>query len=468
MLSLTLYTCVIGLLAAVMAFTSLPKSPPFWIFFPWILVFAPIWTGLISYWNPPIGPQVLFFVISHLIMISAGYSFVALSRRKTGIPRVALIRRPGQVEYEFSRIRNLVDTLVVFGVIGSVLFIFDAVFVSGFANADSAIDRRLAFIQGEANFFSRIAPMLSWGGYAGLIALIWFGPSILKRRTKYYMGSIILLASFSYLSAGRQVIFMIFLFSLIGWLILRRPFGRIRISLRKTLQISLFLAVMALFLWYMFVLASERNSSAIEDISGYLLFIFGAELNNSFSALLNGVPEDIRSSYVGTLLYFSSQLSTLSAFVTPEASETWGIGFGGIQFPWIYRRIDFIGLDSIEQFMGIRRGYLSTNGYMAVAWSTALGTFLNDFGFIGSYVYSFSVGIFGGVIFSMYRRRPSYFSFGLLAASYVYLFYLILVPASSDTTFFFFVLAFLFLERRYVRLDHGEVRFRTFRFKTGG
>jgi hypothetical protein len=358
-----------------------------------------------------------------------------------------------------------VDFVVAMGCLGSILFLVDAFVVSGFAGAENALEVRTSFIEADTSWLGRLAPILAWGSFLAIISICWFGPKLLGGRLIPYIVSIVLLAGFSYLSAGRQIVFQILLFSLIGWLILRRPTNFRSVKPKVLLYGSVIIIMAVVAFGYMANLFSNRESADIASVSEYLLFIFGAELNDNLRQLLSGASDEFQTMLVGSIIYFSSQLSSLSAFLLPEAQDTMAIGKGGIQFPWLYRRLVSLGLPSFEEFMQIRRSYLSSRGYMSVSWSTALGTFLNDFGFFGAFLFSYFVGVVGGQVLVGYQRKPSVFSFGLLIASYVYLFYLILLPASAETMYFFLIIGLFLLQKRYVRTVSGEIHFRSFRIR---
>lgn len=452
MIEALLYLLVIGACAWIALFGDIAKSPLYWLLVPWVIVSAPVVLGVISYSRPAIGPQVPVFVLTQLLAIGLGYLFVhlAYNRRLAGhqSERHALL---SDRKEEFASLSSVITFSVVLGVMGALLIVIDGYFVSGFAAQSNALDVRMSFINAEVSNVGRLAPMLGWGGFVALLALIWFGPSILKRRTKFYVLGAFMVSVFSILTAGRQALFQLLLFAVIGWLVQRpssQP-GTVRsVSIGRLIVIAPLFSVT---IFSMVSLIVSRSSTQITNQLGYLLLIFGATLNPGFENFIAGFGDSISAAIAGTLLYFSSQLSSLAAVIDPAASETWGIGHGGLQFPWLYRRFEFLGIQSIEDFMSIRRAYLRQAGSMSHSWSTSLGNFVNDFGLYGSYVYSFIVGIFGGYAYKNHRMKRSFFSFCILVSSYLYLFYLIMIPASSDTLFFFFVVTIMIYDQVFYR-----------------
>lgn len=438
--------------------TRLGKLPVFWIFAPWIAAFAPVWLGVINYTNPPVRTEVTVFVLSHLLIVCFGYAVSFSARGTSGAvnhaqsavaPHAGLA--PLQLrKLEFARLAPVIDSLVLIGCAGSLLFIIDALFVSGFATGN-AFETRLNFIESGSSYLGRIAPMLAGGCYVALIAIFWFGGATLGPRLPFYAAAAASITAFSILSAGRQAIFQFLLFSLIAWVLTRNLVRIDRAKFKKLLVRAIFAVLAIVLVWQMVALSSERNSGRIADITAYLLFIFGAQLNLEVLEFLQRLPAELGVGLVTALLYFSSQLSSLAAFMDAAAAETWATGFGAYQFPWLYRRFEILGIPSVLEILELRRDYLRSQGYMSVSWSTSLAVFVNDFGYIASFIYSFGVGLIGGTIYLRFISRKTFFSFCLVIASYSYLFYMIIFPLSSDTIFFFFVLMVWFLDRQYFK-----------------
>lgn len=456
MTALLLYCLLIATLSSVALLTRVGKLPVFWIFAPWIAAFAPVWLGVVEYTNPPVRAEVAFFVLSHLLIVCFGYAVAFSARRAsefslkesgTAVQQTELA--PLQLrKLEFARIAPVIDGLVLMGCAGSTLFIIDALFVSGFATGD-AFETRFNYIESGSSNLGRLAPMLAGGCYVALIAIFWFGGATLGGRLPFYAAAAVSITAFSVLSAGRQAIFQFLLFSLIAWLLTRNTVRLNRTKFKKVIVRSVFALLALAMVWQMVALSSERNSGRIADITAYLLFIFGARLDIEVLQFLQQLPTELTVGLVTGLLYFSSQLSSLAAFLDAAASETWATGFGAYQFPWLYRRFEILGIPSVLEILEFRRDYLRSQGYMSVSWSTSLAVYVNDFGYIASFIYSFCVGLIGGTLYIGYIRNRTFFSFCLLIASYSYLFYMIIFPLSSDTIFFFFVLIVWFLDRRF-------------------
>lgn len=456
MTALLLYCLVIATLSSVALLTRIGKLPVFWIFAPWIAAFAPVWLGVIQYTNPPVRAEVAVFVLSHLLIVCFGYAVAFSARRNSGVTVTTQGAAPPQDEItpaqlrrmEFTRIAPVIDGLVLMGCAGSALFIIDALFVSGFATGD-AFETRFNYIESGSSNLGRLAPMLAGGCYVALIAIFWFGGSTLGGRLPWYAAAAVSITAFSVLSAGRQAIFQFLLFSLIAWLLTRNTVRLNRTKFKKFVVRSVFAVLAIALVWQMVALASERNSGRIVDITGYLLFIFGAQLDLDVLEFLKRLPAELTVGLVTGLLYFSSQLSSLAAFLDAAASDTWATGFGAYQFPWLYRRFEILGIPTVLEILEFRRDYLRSEGYMSVSWSTSLAVYVNDFGYIPSFIYSFCVGLIGGSLYIRYIRTKTFFSFCLIIASYSYLFYMIIFPLSSDTIFFFFVLIVWFLDRQF-------------------
>lgn len=458
MIALTLYVSVLASLGVLAVFTRFARYPVYWILAPWLIAFAPIWFGVIHYSQPPVGLEVLIFVSGHLIFIGAGYGLMRFYNKKYTMISSRSTSAPIRSK-EFYRLAPIIDGIAVLGALGALLFCIDAIIVTGFVSSN-AVEQRANFLDKDKSVFGQLAPMLGWGSYVALLALFWFGREILLRRTTFYFASAATVTLFSILSAGRQSLFLFLIFGFIGWILTQSPLSLSRMSLKRLLAASLSLSIAATIIWQMLTLTGERTADSIDDKLGYFLYIFNAQLNLEIEQLLRSISGDIATGLIGGLLYFSSQLSSLAAFLNIEASDTWGIGGGAFQFPWIYRRLEIFGVTPLPEVMQMRRDYLSAQGYMSVSWSTTLATFLNDFGYVGSYIYSLIVGLTGGYVYRNYVRRQTFFAFVTLVGSYVYLFYLIIMPASFESLFFFLVVGAFALDRSLVHVSKGEVSIR--------
>lgn len=474
---LATYLLAIFFLVYLAIFTRLGRLPLFWIFFPWIFAFLPIWTGIITYHNPPVDISTSMFIAANLFAITAGYAIVIYMKnfppplfsntKKVSLHHstICSFQISDSRSLEIRAYGKLIDTLVILGALGSIFFIFDALFVTGFARGN-AFEVRQMFVESNVNPLRQLAPILAMGCFVSLLALFWFGSEVLKKRSKWYAIVAISIIAFSILSAGRQAIFQFMLFSFSAWLVTKPRRVQLKIKRKKLVAVALFLVISVELSARMLALSSERSTTLLEDQIGILLSIFGAEFHPSVAFFVESLNPELSVGFTTAILYFSSQLSSLAAIHDPGAVSTWATGMGAYEFPWLYRRLGFLGLPGLEEILSFRRTYLFDSGFMSVSWSTALAVFLHDFGYFGTFVYSFFVGILGGYFYENHKRKQSFFSFCLLIASYSYLFYMIIFPLSSDTIFFFFVVVVWFLDRRYVKKKNGIRHLRGFSFRS--
>ena len=74
MFALVMYLVFLALLGGAAVFSRLGKLPIYWIVVPWLIAFAPIWFGVISYNRPPVTIGVVLFVTAQLLFIALGNS----------------------------------------------------------------------------------------------------------------------------------------------------------------------------------------------------------------------------------------------------------------------------------------------------------------------------------------------------------------------------------------------------------
>jgi hypothetical protein len=152
--------------------------------------------------------------------------------------------------------------------------------------------------------------------------------------------------------------------------------------------------------------------------------------------MFSSIPYNIGDAIYEAIIYFSSGISLLSGFLTIKYEGFYG---GTFTFPWMARRFEILSDTSVVEAMQQLEALMASGRFMSHGWATAFASYVLDFGSIGAFLFMFLVGILSAMTWHMYAKRPDIFSLMLIFAANINLFYMIMVPATSDSIFFFFV-----------------------------
>lgn len=409
-----------------------PINCVYWIWFPWLLSMLPVTLSVITYSDPEISAQAIGLIFIYLCITTLGYTVLAPK-----FDMQTMIENGIQVRLSIARHKKIIDLLAALGLLGSILFFLEMYAVVG-VDLNNLFTLRSAFSNRQVTVLSQISPLIAWGGWVSLAAAVIGSGGISSTRKYTWMILGLSGALLSVLSAGRQTIFLIILVIVMAHAF--RNSSDVRKTLRRSYERPPSLIMMsAIFagIIYMALVAILRVDSAnTTSKSEYLFSIFGVQPDWSTFGFLQESIGGATDAFYETLLYFSSGVSSFSAFIT---GDPLGPFWGKMTFPWVGRRLNFLSEYSPEQALALLAGYNEQVGAMPVGWSTAFGILIWDFGFLGSIALVFFMGLLAGQAWRVHISHANIFSLMLVFFANINFLYLLMMPATSDTVSFFFV-----------------------------
>lgn len=422
-------------------------NPLYWIWAPWVLAFVPSITGFILYTNPAINIEAVGYILVALVALTVGW-FIGGYNKISAVSSAEQYRR---VVESVTKNELLISRLAFAGIIGALLFAVEMIFVVG-ATAEDLFALRQQFANREVSILSRLAPLLVWGSWVALAAVIIGWHKLSLRQRLLWVSSPAFCAVLSLLSAGRQSVFQMLIIICMA-LMFRYAFGKVREGRGQRLKSKgrrigflprVFVgSAMLAIVGYMGAIAALRNDAQnVSTKTDYLLTVFAAEPDPASREFLERLPQAAEDSIFEATIYFSSGVSLFSGFL--EISDLPQFG-GQFSFPWVARRFEAINGTKVTELMEFRRELMGGLGYMSHGWSTAFASYILDFGRWGSLGFLLIVGGLAGLAAANYKTNPSFFNLLLVFAANIHFLYMIMIPASSDSVFFFFVVGTVFI-----------------------
>ena len=444
--SLVLFIVLIALIAFVGYRDQRALSPAFWIWAPWGLAFAPSLVGLVEYQYPRVSLAAFAYIITLLVLASVGF---IMARHAVDLRPKSKLAKFHSVLAGIGSNRNTISALAFGGLLGAGLFAVEMIIFTG-VNLDQMFELRDQYVSREVSFLSRIAPLLVWGSWVALAGAIIAWERLRSWDKIIWVSSPLAATALSVLSAGRQMVFQILiigglaaLFRMYAGRKYRNPRG-----INEWQRSSLFMRVGALAMLvgaiaYMGAIAILRNdpNNEISKLD-YLIAVFAVYPDQPTYEYLRALPAGTGGAIFEAIVYFSSGSSIFSGFYTLADQP---LNYGKFTFPWIARRfemfMDFSILDAMEQ----RRQLMRINGFMSHGWATAFSSYILDYGVIGCAMLMFTSGLLAGTAWFMFNAHPSFYGLLLVFAGNMQFFYTIMVPATSDSVYLFFLLGSLSL-----------------------
>jgi oligosaccharide repeat unit polymerase len=409
-----------------------PLNPVLWIWLPWAFAMTPVLFGIITYTAPEISLEAVIFIAVFLTVATLGYK---LSAPK--ITKQDLMTAGQHVRQSIAVHAAIIDILAILGLFGATLFFIEMYMLIG-VDLTNLFSTRTMFSSRQATIMSQLSPLVSWGGWVSVAAAI-IGTTVISRLRRYFWFSCgLATALLSIMSAGRQTVFLLLLIVLMAYVFKSstRPKQKLDGKKEASSKTQVILVTSAATI-YMALIAILRNDDTNTTTkSEYLFSIFGItpdwEVYSFLSIQLGGIIDSVYEYFV----YFSSGVSSFSAFLTGDPQDTF---WGKMTFPWVARRLNFLSENSPEEALAQLAEYNAVVGAMPVGWSTSFGIYIWDFGIVGAIVFVFLVGFLSGQTWRIHNRNPSIFSLMLIFFFNINYFYFLTVPATSDSVVFFFL-----------------------------
>ncbi len=431
-------------LILIMAVKKNPIGTFSWIWWPWVLALAPSMTGLLTYTHPAISLDALLYIFFYVSAASVGY---LVTFHSSPHPIKTSDSHCMEVVDSILYYRNIISYMAILGILGAVFFAIEMILIVR-ANVGDLFILRDQFSSREVGALSRLAPLLVWCSWVALAAAIIGWEMISPIRRVLWLTSAFSATFLSILSAGRQTVFQILIIVALCFLYrlpLRKiyknanPFGFYR-RVKKLGLFARFFATVSVVggVFYMGLVAVFRQDQTNSlSKSEYLFYVFRVEPQQEVYKILSSIPYDIGDAIYEAIIYFSSGISLFSGFLTIQYEGFYG---GTFTFPWLARRFEILTDTSVVEAMQRLQVMMESGRFMSHGWATAFASYVLDFGHIGAFLFMFLVGILSAMTWRMYAKRPDIFSLMLIFAANINLFYMIMVPATSDSIFFFFVI----------------------------
>lgn len=222
---------------------------------------------------------------------------------------------------------------------------------------------------------------------------IYLVASKLKNENSFSVAGFLLLLGYSIpciLNNGRESLAYVFiaLIAIYSYNIISQKKIKKKLNLKRLIIRILIISEIFLFVWLIYNISSDRFGS--NEINSFLA-------KHDVSAETMGEAEEwgeLDFLYYNILSYFSHQLSFLE-FTLKEYDGPYLLGM--FEFNIISRRLpDFLGLDYNLVYDNLERLYSQKGVSYSGAWNTILGSFICDFGRIGSIIMCYVMGFFLG------------------------------------------------------------------------
>jgi len=392
-----------------------------------LVCLGPLATGMIQYrFSGGLGLSYPLIFIGMMLCFVAG----ALLQEAGNRP----VRRPPPAVGRWLTERDFVETLPTANLCwwlasaGTAFICFDF-YLFGGAGLNDVAALRDAYLGRDVSLLAKLGSVLTWA------CLYCFGFAVLFRMQMGLAGFLrflIPLAGYflvAVFSAGRQTAFQIMIFTVVLLWIDRLRSGRPRLARGRGLVFaSVISAAMVLYMGY---IAVARNDALIsEDKVEVLVRIFDVELAPVFDGWLSLFGEGVRTTVVEGMIYFSSSIALFEKFLELEFP---GPYFGAMSLPFIFRQLESVtGVSVIGAYLDKVDAMLSL-GVTGVAWTTAMSSYILDFGIIGACLFLAAQGYYSS---HAWRRAVQGWRFNdamIAAVVVVAAVYLPLLAATSDT-----------------------------------
>jgi len=287
---------------------------------------------------------------------------------------------------------KIISIFSVMGIMSAIMFSIEILFLYD-ANISDSAGLRALYLARQATLWSQLGQLVAWGGVISLIAAIIYWPIIGYKEKIIWSLSPFSLISFSVLSGGRQMILQLLIFFLLS--LIAKQYFKVRKDApkHKPYLTTAFLFFIGLSLiGYMFFISDNRHGEHTAYKKRVALEkIFHVEINPKTVHVLDNLPRILDAGISTGVIYFTHELATYSQMWDLYDGE---MEYGKMTFPFLARRLEFLGGETVVEAMQRYSKKLADNEYMSVGWSTAIFSFILDFGLVGALIFCFIIGGF--------------------------------------------------------------------------
>lgn len=434
MMLLTLVVVVAILLASLWRWGGAVRA----LLIAWLICLAPTALGIISYdYLIFTGDGYLLVIISSIAAFLAGAALIQVRPPEAG-GRVSLAAAP-IVDFEkdnakWHRIGNACLAIAAISIITTGINIIS----SGLDLSDLASVRADAIDMTGANIWARIASVTAWACFLCLGLGIYFRTQMGPARAMLFVaaGSGIFLAMLSL--AGRNSVLQLILFCLV---IESVRTARLRVGGEgKSSSLSTRLAVGgAGFFYLLFITLNRPGDTGVSDRNALLLRLFNANLNTTLDSILNYVPF-LKAPIVEFVIYVTHTAPLFAISMEVDFEQHF---YGMFTFPFLARQLEPLFGHSVAGALDLKRVYIQSAGVIGFGWTTALSSFIMDFGYLGMMVVMFVQGMAGQYIFRQVKNGGGFGFVLMYVLMIISAAFTPFLPSFSDTNLFLLMVALL-------------------------
>jgi oligosaccharide repeat unit polymerase len=398
----------------------------------WLISILPVATGALtfSYLEDRAYSYSIILITYIGLFVAGSVAFYLVPRRiapvvPLGEPTPASLRRS----------LKLVWLCWWIGIAGAAFVVVDFYVSGGAGLSDLAALRDTYVGKTSASIYAQIGSVLTWAClYCFIFALLY------RRRLSRIRQAIIMMPIGGYflisvLSAGRQAAFQVMLVTLLTVIIAAtrtrlRRLGQATLARTRGGSSKLLIAgVSAAMISYMGYVAVARNDSVIsDDKTEVLVTLFDFHMSPALVAVGDFVGQSIRSVMVEALIYFSGSIAIFQKFLTLHFEPA----YGAMSLPLFFRQVQGLtGLSPSDVAM-VRADSLNALGVIGAGWTTAISSYLIDFGSVGTGVLLLLMGYYSAFAWTraLTSNRFEDIVIGILVM--LSAIYMPLTPAISD------------------------------------
>ncbi len=415
------------------------KGPVWAMSLAWLFCMAPIVTGIVAYdfYDDRQG-----WFAGELIGFFSCYIAGALVWQAS--PKLTPPPRPTRLaDEEFALSLRSARLAWWVAIAGTALICGDFYFNGGAGLDDLAALRDSIVDRKAASLMAQLGSVMTWACLYCYIFALCFRSRLRLRETVYMLIPVAGYFLVSVLSAGRQTAFQIMLVTGIGLLLARsrRPAARSARQRWSWQGIVATTVVAAAMTGYMGYIAVARKDQSVSIEKGDIIAsLFGLDLDRRFDDAISYLGVDFRSACIEGIVYFSSSVALFQNFLRVRFPN---IYYGAVSVPFIFRQLQPITGQNTSQIYLEKVDRLTASGVLGVGWTTALSSYIQDFGPVGTAVFLALAGFYSA--HAWHRAKLSSRIEDVVIGVVVMLFsiYMPLLPVTSDTNLLLLWLAAL-------------------------
>lgn len=449
----------IGLVLVLMFQKKNYISPMLYLLVPWGFMLSMFFSTTIVYTQKTDNIIPILYLLLCLALIWGGYGFGGQFRFRSSKKYNA----DEGTEYSESRsLISFVTWLSIISILGSVLSIYELLFVAGL-DMTSLNSMRTSYVSRETGIFSQLGNILSWGCLVSVPGFFFFSKKQKKGSSILWLAALGLFLIQNVLSAGRQSVFSIALMMLSCFMVkislstkINSVAKRKRKKEKKKQKRYLIILLVAAIAYMMFVATARTNRQLASSRLGELEYYFGFTFCSWMEEFLSILPVGMADGIAEMIVYFTHQV--------PEFTIFWDIPMIGpflglYSMPFIDRRLSFLNLSAYDMAakMEYVRSYMQSQGVMPVGWRTAFSYYLLDYGKIGTLLFCFLLGVYAKNVYRSYNQERTYFNTLRLVVICVYMCYTVMMPVTCETAWLLLIIfanIMPVIEKRYPRLKY--------------